>query len=550
MITDGRFDEDRGYLFSYTSSGTSISTTKVTAFLIRLAPSVSNAVVGDLGDRELINRAQLLLQEISITTEANASGGVVIEGILNPQNYPTNPGDITWGGLSGLSQGGQPSFAQIAPGGSVNWNGGATTTTATITVINPITTTVTVPTGTAFNRSSGTSFFYVTKTSWDTAGAFNGINISDGKFTTTGTKVSSVTASPAPQATTLPLVVGSATIAFSQSNNQNVQYFTQTSWQNLNAKVGYSVYTLDNSFPSGTTITQIQGPFNFSGINYYQVTFSQLSQQQKNQGSTVQFQFGGTVNAGTQTLYFTQSSWAARPIDTTTGQTTNSIYFTNGTTISTIGSLDTFAGSGFFPVTFSTGTLTSVAGAATVVFTGTSYYTIGTNFVSTSAVNSGQTVTLAVSSPSGNTSVVYVTSASWEATGATIGTSVAATETKFPAGTAVSSVSTLQTFNSVTYYSVTFTQSSNTAINAAATITLSFGNPAFAQPGEKVFSFIASPGTSDSLDLSSLKELTVTALGGRGTYPNGPDVLAINVYKTSGTAVTANLILRWSEAQA
>jgi len=47
-----------------------------------------------------------------------------------------------------------------------------------------------------------------------------------------------------------------------------------------------------------------------------------------------------------------------------------------------------------------------------------------------------------------------------------------------------------------------------------------------------------------------LKELTNTTLGGRGTYPNGPDVLAINVYKTSGAAVDANIILRWGEAQA
>jgi hypothetical protein len=47
-----------------------------------------------------------------------------------------------------------------------------------------------------------------------------------------------------------------------------------------------------------------------------------------------------------------------------------------------------------------------------------------------------------------------------------------------------------------------------------------------------------------------LKELTTTAIGGRGTFPNGPDVLAINVYKVSGTAVPASIILRWGEAQA
>ena len=50
--------------------------------------------------------------------------------------------------------------------------------------------------------------------------------------------------------------------------------------------------------------------------------------------------------------------------------------------------------------------------------------------------------------------------------------------------------------------------------------------------------------------LKKLKELGTTAIGGRGTFPNGPDVLAINVYKVSGTATPVNIILRWGEAQA
>jgi hypothetical protein len=130
FITDGMFDEDRGYIFSYTEAGLSVSTTRQTAFLLRLAPSVSNAIVGDLGDRELLNRAQLLMQGLEITSDGVdptdntqiVTGGIVIEGILNPQNYPLNPSDIGWQGLSGLAQGGQPSFAQVASGASVNCN--------------------------------------------------------------------------------------------------------------------------------------------------------------------------------------------------------------------------------------------------------------------------------------------------------------------------------------------------------------------------------------------------------------------------------------------
>ena len=50
------------------------------------------------------------------------------------------------------------------------------------------------------------------------------------------------------------------------------------------------------------------------------------------------------------------------------------------------------------------------------------------------------------------------------------------------------------------------------------------------------------------LDLSDLKELNNTPIGGRGAFP-GPDVLAINVYTTSGNDFTGNLVLRWSEAR-
>ena len=293
LLTDGQFDQDRGYLFSYASTGNDVSTTKKTAFLIRLAPSVSNAIVGDLGERELLNRAQLLLKEISIASDAVATntGGIVIEGVLNPQNYPINPADISWGGIAGLAQGGQPSFVQIAPGGSVNWASGVVQTTATATTAS-------------------------------------GINL----------------------------------------NRTNYLYFTQASWNAIGAKVGTEVS--DSKFPAGTRVSQVFGPADYVG------------------------------------------------------------------------------------------------GSA------------------------------------GNEFIVY------------------------------------------------FNQNSNTTINGGSTVTFTFGQPPFALPGETVFSFITNPGETSSLDLSELKELTNTTLGGRGTYPNGPDVLAINVYKTGGTATVANIILRWGEAQA
>ncbi len=87
-------------------------------------------------------------------------------------------------------------------------------------------------------------------------------------------------------------------------------------------------------------------------------------------------------------------------------------------------------------------------------------------------------------------------------------------------------------------------------VTAAVSGSVTFTSPTYAQPGEQVFAFASPQGVREVLDLSELKELTSTAIGGRGTFPNGPDVLAINIYSTGTAAVTANLILRWGEAQA
>ena len=126
FLTDGGFDEDRGYLFSWQEKEVQISTSKSAIFLIRLSPSVSNSVTGDLGERELINRAQLLLKNIEITTQGgNSNQGVIVEGVMNPKNFPVDPANILWNGLNTGGAGGQPSFAQVASGADVTWEGAA-----------------------------------------------------------------------------------------------------------------------------------------------------------------------------------------------------------------------------------------------------------------------------------------------------------------------------------------------------------------------------------------------------------------------------------------
>ena len=277
FLQDGGFDTDRGYIFNYQATNININTKKTTAFAIRLAPSVSNAIVGDLGTRELINRAQLLLQSISITAggSTNVNSALVIEAILNPSNYPS-VSNITWNSLNSAAlQTGQPSFSQIATG--------------------------------------------------------------------------------------------------------------------------------------------------------------------------------------------------------------NSMIFTNAFTLNT-----------------TCGVAGAAIGANTIPVASTAGIAIGDDVYSTTVTDAFQ----------GNTKVL-----------------------SFVANT-----------------SITVDKPLIKAL--ASTNNVQVTRNSYAQPGETIFSFLNSPNGTDALDLSQLKELTNTPLGGRGTFPNGPDVLFINVYLTQGAPIQSNLVLRWGEAQA
>jgi hypothetical protein len=124
FIMDGLFDQDRGYLFNYQLNNFGIASplaagSTFNLFLLRLSPSVSNGVIGDIGARDLINRAQLLLQRLDVWAEngsasTNNGGSVVISGILNPSFSTTNiiPAS-NWVSINSSANGSQPSFAQV-----------------------------------------------------------------------------------------------------------------------------------------------------------------------------------------------------------------------------------------------------------------------------------------------------------------------------------------------------------------------------------------------------------------------------------------------------
>jgi len=143
VILDGGFDTDRGYAYTYSlanvafPTGVAAGNTTITAFAVRLAPSVSNQIPGDLGTRDLVNRAQLILNNMLINFSGANIGTTtgaryLIEGILNPNNVSTTA--TTWQYLynqpysaqNNPSASIQPSYTQVAFGnitGAAQYNG-------------------------------------------------------------------------------------------------------------------------------------------------------------------------------------------------------------------------------------------------------------------------------------------------------------------------------------------------------------------------------------------------------------------------------------------
>jgi hypothetical protein len=666
FMIDGQFDSDRGYIFNYSATGLTATVDKSTAFLIRLAPSVSNALVGDLGEKELLNRAQLLLNAISITSDPvtsvdpftgntwssggtatsglyysnvsagvknwyqatstgtfsataptftsgtgasgtygvnltwagatpNNAGAIVVEGVLNPSNYPTDPTNITWTGLSNAAAGGQPSFAQIASGGSVTWSGNVSTSTATVApafqanltaksfaaVTNTLTATsfATISrtasaasfasaTSVVYNSafSTGRNDFLITTTAFDafTTPVAVGDPIQAGIYVNGGQTVLSWTRNYInlnSTAYTRIIMSGNANSTSPSAVTNGQQDILTTINSSVSAIYASAIsaartdFLVPNSQAASVAITDVLSGTNVTGgqtissitTNYTTISgvvYARIIMSSAGNGTS-------TVGAGNNvSLTATSAATSLYGRAFSTGRVdfliTNTEYDVSGI----------LPGDGLAVATYLTSsqTISSVT-RAYITIGGTSYTRIvmsaAPNANSTTGVGNDISTTVIVAGSAAtyqNKNYLFFTSSSWLASGAAIGTKVASDQTQFPAGTSVAGIST-RTYIGNTVYRITFNQTANTTIAAAATLKFQFGAQ-YALPGEQVFSFISNPGETGMLDLGELKELTATALGGRGTFPNGPDVLAINVYKVAGSSTGTNLILRWGEAQA
>jgi hypothetical protein len=67
--------------------------------------------------------------------------------------------------------------------------------------------------------------------------------------------------------------------------------------------------------------------------------------------------------------------------------------------------------------------------------------------------------------------------------------------------------------------------------------------------GEVLFRFLSLSGTTN-FDLTKIKEVQNSVIGGDNTFPDGPEVLALIVANQNNQSATLDISLRWTEAQA
>jgi hypothetical protein len=222
LVMDGGFDSDRGYIFNTQRTidilGAATSTNKKQAFALRLAPSVSAGILGVLGSRDLINRAQFLLDTIGVDIDnASNARAIVVEGIVNPTNLSFLPVTLTGGSSSG------------------------TTITVASTASLSVGMTVVVTTGTGLFAPSGSVVLTIPSATTFTVGAAPSTALSGATITATGgwIDVNSVSQGSQPSFTQ----VSTAFVVGSTGNSQN----------NSGCTGGETIFSFALPVPAGAT---------------------------------------------------------------------------------------------------------------------------------------------------------------------------------------------------------------------------------------------------------------------------------------------------------
>jgi len=98
------------------------------------------------------------------------------------------------------------------------------------------------------------------------------------------------------------------------------------------------------------------------------------------------------------------------------------------------------------------------------------------------------------------------------------------------------------TVRTVTAFQPSFAQYATSGGTLAGTTTAP-------EDGEILFRYLSASGTA-TYDLSAIKEVQNSIIGGDSTYPDGPEVIVFTIANNNSQSATVDIILRWTEAQA
>lgn len=80
--------------------------------------------------------------------------------------------------------------------------------------------------------------------------------------------------------------------------------------------------------------------------------------------------------------------------------------------------------------------------------------------------------------------------------------------------------------------------------------TVSYSSGTYASGGERLFAIPVNATNSGVLDLSRVKQIVTSAIPGSGVYPDGPEVLAINITSITAVAASGEIQISFTESQA
>ena len=128
VIMDGRFDEDNSLIFTYGQTRTvSINGGESKAlFAVRLAPSADNGVGAFFGQRELINRMQLKLTELGVSTSSSGTN-YLVRAYLNATPSVSATWTIPNFADAGTANSSLAQIADYSTNGNVTVSGGEVT---------------------------------------------------------------------------------------------------------------------------------------------------------------------------------------------------------------------------------------------------------------------------------------------------------------------------------------------------------------------------------------------------------------------------------------